>query len=49
MVSVVRHLSSSIALKRDLLTVYLTVSPGQRDKKPSNCRYLQVPETNEWE
>jgi hypothetical protein len=44
-----RDLSSSIALKRDFLTVFLTVNPAALVDKLISFRFLQVPETFEWE
>ena len=45
----IRYLSPSIALKREFSTVFLTVIPEWPDKKPIYFRYLQMPETIEWE
>ncbi len=44
-----RHLSPSIALKRNVLPVDLTVSLLCRDKKSRYFRRLQLSETIEWE
>jgi hypothetical protein len=49
MVSVVPHLSPSIAPKRNYLAVDLTVSLAYREEKSRKYRCLQVPETIEWE
>ena len=49
MVSVVPHLSPSIAPKRNYLAVDLTVSLAYREEKSCKYRCLQVPETIEWE
>jgi hypothetical protein len=42
-------LSGSIALKRDLLTVYLTVKSKGVGTNPIFFNSLEVPETIEWE
>lgn len=44
-----RDLSLSIAPKREVSTVNLTVNVPRPDKKSSSFRCLQVPETIEWE
>jgi hypothetical protein len=44
-----RHLSPSIALKRDFSTVFLTVNLAALDNKLISFKCLQVPETLEWE
>ena len=44
-----RHLSPSIAPKRNFLAVDLTVSPAHPDKKSRNFSCLYAPETIEWE
>jgi hypothetical protein len=44
-----RHLSPSIAPKRNFLAVDLTVSPACLEKKSRNFSCLYVPETIEWE
>jgi len=49
MVSVVRHLSPSIAPKRKYWAVDLTVSLAYLEEKPFKDRYLHVQETIEWE
>jgi hypothetical protein len=43
------HLSSSIALKRTLLTLYLTENQARQDMNLFIFRCLQVLETIEWE
>ncbi len=48
-VPAMRGLSPSIAFKRNLLAVDLTVSFPCREKKSRRFRYLEVPETIEWE
>jgi hypothetical protein len=48
-VPAIRSLSPSIAFKRNLLAVNLTVSLHYREKKSRRFRYLEVPETIEWE
>jgi hypothetical protein len=44
-----RRLSPSIALKRMFLAVDLTVSLSYPPWKACSFRYLEVPETTEWE
>src|SRR5208283_1247876 len=44
-----RHLSPSIALKRDFSTVFLTVNLAALDNKLIAFRCLRAPETIEWE
>ena len=44
-----RHLSPSIAPKRHLFTVEVTVRLVRPDRKSFTFKYLQVPETIEWE
>ncbi len=48
MVSVDRHLSPSIAPKRKLLAVDLTVSWARREKNPRAFKCLYVQKTIEW-
>jgi len=49
MEGVVRHLSPSIALRRESPTAIVTVKLKRSDKKPLSFRSLQVPATIEWE
>jgi hypothetical protein len=47
--AIYRHLSPSIAPKRNFLAADLTVSPAYAREKSHNFRCLHEPETIEWE